>query len=65
LPPSLRPQIKFGNLKKADAQGYDPVFSMSIVANGGNEPFPTKTTGGIICSWSVAELNYAIKSCEV
>jgi hypothetical protein len=27
-----------GNLKKADAQGYDPVFSMSIAAKVGKEP---------------------------
>jgi hypothetical protein len=25
---SLRPQTKLGNLKKADARGCDPVFSM-------------------------------------
>jgi hypothetical protein len=34
---SLRPQTKLGNLKKADAQGYDPVFRCPNAAKVGSE----------------------------
>jgi hypothetical protein len=31
---SLRPQIKLGNLNKADTRGYDPVFSICKRSEG-------------------------------